>query len=42
MLDLDKIGPDWKLAAEHGRACTPGRPIRITTTAAVNNTNTDI
>ena len=27
MLDLDKIGPDWKLAREHGLACTPGRPI---------------
>lgn len=27
MLDLDKIGPDWSLAANHGLACCPGRPV---------------
>jgi hypothetical protein len=27
MHDLDKLDPDWVFAANHGRACAPGRPI---------------
>lgn len=41
MLDLDKIGPDWKVAAEHGQACTPGRPLHISTNGA-STTSIDI
>ncbi len=31
MLDLDKIGPDWKLAEQHGLASNPGHTLRFTT-----------
>lgn len=27
MLDLEKIGPDWTFATNHGLACRPGKPI---------------
>lgn len=41
MLDLDRIGPNWKFAADHGQACTPGRPIRQpTSTTSIDSSPT--